>query len=288
MIIIPESSSNHPVFDAPLKTWDENMMSPWSRKRLKDFQARMNRIAGLAFNGKPNVRIIWPGHPIPPIITLDTEPDAILSPEEEKTMHWVRTREGKYSKRGRYHLFTQEYELHGFNRETGVPFIQHMDIDIAVRRFVVEQYHLPAEGSFNYKPGTKGQGFYSHLWTVAKHFDDCCGGREANGGHLCLGLYREPSDCDLEELMARIKARDAEIAGHMPGDRVSFDEMLLESRQTHDGIEEGNRSRLELYEKTLKDSFRAHGWRMFTDDPARLSEGKYFDLARRKKQHRNN
>jgi hypothetical protein len=288
MIIIPESDHNHPVFDAPLKNWDENLMSPWSAERLKDFQARINRIAGLAFNGKPNVRLIWPGHPIPPIVTLDKEPDAVLSPEEEKTMHWVKTKEGKFSKRGRYHLFTQEYELHGFDLETGLPIVHNMDIDIAVRRFVMEQYHLPAEGRFNYKPGTKGQGFYSHLWTVAKHFDDCCGGREADKGNLCLGLYREPSDCDLDELAARIKARDAEMAGHMPGDQVSFDEMLLESRQTRDGVEEGDRRRLELYKQALKDSFTTHGWKMFTDDPARLAEGKIFDLARRKRPLQNN
>lgn len=288
MIIIPESSNNHPVFDASVKTWDENLMSPWEASRLRDFQARINRIAGLAFNGKPNVRIIWPGHPVPPIITVDKEPDAVLSPEEEKTMHWVKTRDGKFAKRGRYHLFTQEYELHGFNRETGIPFVQYMDIDIVVRRFIVEQYHLPSEQHFNYKPGTKGQGFYSHLWSVAKHFDDCCGGMEANNGHLCLGLYREPSDCDLEELQARIAARDAEMAGHMPGEQTSFEEMLMEARESRDATEAGNQRRLELYKRTLKDSFIVHGWRAFTDDPARLAEGKIFDLARRKQQHRNN
>lgn len=288
MIIIPTSSNNHPVFDAPLKTWDENLMSPWSAERMKDFQARINRIAGLAFNGKPNVRIIWPGHPVPPIITVDKEPDAVLGPEEEKTMHWVKNREGKYVKRGRYHLFTQEYELQGFNRETGVPFVQHMDIDIAVRRFIVEQYHLPAEQGFNYKPGTKGQGFYSHLWSVAQHFDDCCGGLEANNGHLCLGLYREPSDCDLDELAMRVKLRDAEEFGHMAGEKASFEEMMLEARQSRDTTEAANQRRLELYKNTLKDSLLFQGWKMFTDDPARLAEGKYFDLARRKNQHRNN
>ena len=288
MIIIPQSNSNHPVFDAPLKNWDENLPSPWSAERLREFQARINRIAGLAFNGKPNVRLIWPGHPVPPIITLDKEPDAVLSPEEEKTMHWVKNRYGQYVKRGRYHLFTQEYELKGINRETGIPFVQYMDIDIIVRRFVMEQYHLPAEGRFNHKPGTKGQGFYSHLWTVSKHFDDCCGGREADKGHLCLGLYREPSDCDLEELAARIKARDAEMAGHMPGDAVTFDEMMIEARETRDGVEAGNQRRLDQYKAAVKDSFMVHGWRMFTDDPAKLAEGKIFDLARRKNQHRNN
>lgn len=288
MIIIPQSDHNHQVFDAPLKTWDENLMSPWSAERLKEFQARINRIAGLAFNGKPNVRIIWPGHPIPPIVTVDTEPDAILGPEEEKTMHWVKSREGKFVKRGRYHLFTQEYELRGFNRETGVPFVQYMDIDIAVRRFIVEQYHLPAENRFNYKPGTKGQGFYSHLWTVAKHYDDCCGGREADKGHLCLGLYREPSDCDLDELAARIKARDAEMAGHMPGEQIGMDEYLLEARESRDQAEEANRRRRELYRNTLRDSLMAHGWKAFTDDPSKLAEGKFFDIARRKQQHRNN
>lgn len=288
MIIIPQSSNNHPVFDAPLKTWDENLMSPWGASRLSDFQARINRIAGFAFNGKPNVRIIWPGHPIGPIITLNKEPDSVLGTEEERTMHWVKTRDGRFVKRGRYHLFTQEYELQGFNRETGMPFVQHMDIDIAVRRFIVEQYHLPAEQGFNYKPGTKGQGFYSHLWTVAKHFDDCCGGREADKGHLCLGLYREPGDADLNELAARIAARDAETAGHMPGDQVAFDEMLLEARESRDQVEAGNQRRLDLYKNVLKDSFLLHGWKMFTDDPARLAEGKYFDLSRRKNQHRNN
>jgi hypothetical protein len=288
MIIIPESSHSHPVFDAPLKTWDENLLSPWSAERLKDFQARINRIAGIAFNGKPNVRIIWPGHPVSPIITLDEEPDAVLSLAEEETMHWVKSRDGKFVKRGRYHLFTQEYELRGFNRDTGLPFVQYMDLDIVVRRFIVEQYHLPQENSFNYKPGTKGRGFYSHLWTVAMHFDDCCGGREADKGNLCLGLYREPSDRDLEELQARIAARDAEMASHMPGDQPTFDEMLIEARESRDQAEAAYNHRRSVYRNALRDSLRVHGWKAFTDDPAKLAEGKYFDLARRKRPHRNN
>jgi hypothetical protein len=126
------------------------------------------------------------------------------------------------------------------------------------------------------------------LWTVAKHFDDCCGGREANNGHLCLGLYREPSDCDLDELHARIKDRDAEMAGHMPGEEVSFAEAIMEARESRDQVDAAYQRRLALYKQTLQDSFTVHGWKMFTDDPSRLAEGKVFDLARRKTQHRNN
>lgn len=278
-MIIPNSAHRHSVFDASPAKWDENIPSPWSRERLDAFQERLNAIGGVAWNGKPNVRICWPAWPVPCVTKVAKDPGPILDYDESITMHWVKGADGKFWRRGRYRLFTQEYDLEGINLETGLPVVQQVDVDICLRRFVVEEYHVPEEGRFNPKTGAAGHGFYSHLWSVGVHFDSCCGGNEATKrGKLCLGLYREPAERDLEELARRIKARDAWEAGHRPGEQVSTQEMMLDARNARSAEQADSAKRLEVYRQSLMDGFASHGWRMFCDDPTKLSHGKYHFL----------
>lgn len=284
-MIIPESSHRHDVFDAPWSRWDENLPSPWSVERLGELQERINNIAGLAWNGKPNVRVIWPAWPVPPVETVfsNEDPGVISDYNERITMHWVQKDRYHYQKRARYRLFTQEYRYEGIDLETGLPAVKDVDLDIVLRRFVFEEYHVPEEGRINWKTGTAGHGWYSHLWSCGVHFESCCGGNEATKkGKLCLGLYREPGDRDIEELQRRIKLRDEWEAGHRPGEAVSQKELELEARAARDAEERGRERRINEYREAMLSSFATHGWKMFCDDPSRLQEGKYFDLARKK------
>lgn len=282
--MIPNSSHKHRAFDSDPETWDENLPSPWSQERIEAFQRSINRIAGIAYNGKPNVRLIWAAWPIPIVVSLDKEPDAVLDPLEATTMEWVKDKHGKYSKRGRYRLFTQEYQLEGIDIESGLSVTQNVDLDICVRRFMVEEYHVPAEARFNPKVATMGQGFYSNLWTVAHHDANCCGGTGGTKkGTLCLGLYREPGDRDLDELARRIKERDAETLGHMPGDQISEAETLADARRDRNEIEAMETRRVQGYQKAIQSALLTHGWKMFAHTPTAVREGKYFDYARNRK-----
>jgi hypothetical protein len=282
--MIPNSSHKHLVFDSDPETWEENTPSPWSQDRIEAFQGRINRIAGLAYNGWPNVRLMWAAGPVDIVKTVDVEPDASFT--LPPTMEWVKDKNGKYSRRGRYRLFTQEYEVSGTDLETGLEVVQSVDLDICVRRFMVEEYHVPAEARFNPKVATLGHGFYSNLWTVAQHSADCCNGDGGTRkGRLCLGLYREPSDRDLEELARRVKERDASTLGHMPGDEISHAETLADARRDRNEIEAMEARRLAGYQSAIQSALTTHAWKMFAHTPTAIREGKWFDYAKNRRRN---
>lgn len=236
---------------------DENHECPWTRQRMREFQRKLDKIAGLSSNGRPNVRLIWPA-------------DA----DESISMHMV-----KGEKRARYRLYTQVYEATG-TTPAGVAFVEEIDVDITLPRFIIEEFHEPHEEAFN--PATEentGQGYYTHLWTVAHHDDKCCGGREATAeGELCLGLYREPGERDLEELKRRIRLRDSEKRYRAVGERMTDAEAVAVARDTRSQIESMEQRRQADYYLALMDAFKTHGFKLFTDDPSVLRHGKYHFL----------
>lgn len=179
-------------------------------------------------------------------------------------------------KRARYRLYTQVYEASGVT-PAGVSFVEEIDVDITVPRFIIEEFHEPWEEAFNpADEGTRGNGYYTHLWTVAHHDENCCDGREVTQqGELCLGLYREPNDRDLNELRRRIRERDAERRYRAVGEQMTDDEVADASRELRTQIESMEARRKADYYQTLLDSFKTHGHRLFTDDPSVLSHGKY-------------
>lgn len=256
---IPQSDSAHAVLD---RVPEENHECPWTRQRIREFQRKLDKIAGISSNGRPNVRLIWPA---------DTD--------ESISMHIVNG-----EKRARYKLYTQVYECKGLT-PSGIETVQNIDVDITLPRFVIEEFHEPWEEAFNpAEVENKGQGYYTHLWTCAYHDEKCCGGYEATqAGELCLGLYREPGERDLEELKRRIHLRDSEKRYRAVGERVTNEEAIAAARETRSQMENVDAKRRAEYYGALMDSFNTHGFRLFTDDPSVLKHGKYHFLTGAKK-----
>ena len=245
-LVVPETDNKHPFNTFP---FPQNFECPWGRDRIAAFQKRIDKIAGLGSNGRSNVRLMWPA---------DTDPS-------------ISMQEVGGELRARYRLWTDEYKCSRTSPDSGIEIIEYVKVDIVPPRFILEEFHEPAELEFNPDLTRSGDGYYTHLLTVAQHDEKCCDGREAAKGKLCLGLYREPGDRDLEELQRRIQLRDAAAAGHRAGERVSeaeFAEDLQAYREWQD-----------RYNTTLENNFReaaanalaVNGWRLFNHDAGKRS-----------------
>lgn len=253
-MFIPQSLDRHPEFDKDEIT--ENFPPPWTWGRIKSFQDKLDKIAGLSSNGRSNVRLIWAS-----------------DPNESISMHVVKDAFGNEEKRARYGISRETYHLTGTDLATGLEVVQEVEVDIVPPRWIIEEFHEPDEEGFNHSTvDTRGRGFYTHLWTVGAHTPDCCNGREVTADiDLCLGLYREPSEIDLTELQRRIRLRDAEIHGHRPGERVSQNELADGVRDFKAWEEKQSIARRMVYADALKQSFKTHGWKMFNHDPGKKS-----------------
>lgn len=240
--MVPDRDNRHPILDA--FPFQSNLECPWTRQRIAGFQKRIDKIAGRGSNGKSNVRLIWPADANPAISMriVNGEP------------------------RARYRLWTNEYECKRTDKTTGLEVVEFVKVDITPPRFMFEEFHESDEQGFNPDGENGGEGFYTHLFSIAHHDESCCNGTEAIGGGLCLGLYREPEDRDLAELQRRIQARDAAKYGHRPGERVSMDE-LEEDLRAHREWQARYNNRLETdYREAAMNSLALHGWRLFDPD----------------------
>ncbi len=239
---IPQSASAHPVFD---RIPEENFECPLSRDLIANFQKQINALSGLSSNGKPNVGLIWPADPNREISMM--------------TVNGV--------SRARYRLYTETYE--GQREENGVIAVEYIDVDIVPPRFVIEQYDERGEME------SGGYVEYSHLLSVAHHDERCCDGREATAtGELCLGLYREPGERDLDDLKRRWQMREhLNIA--RPGEDASAAELAQSALDLKNWQQRVHESRIAAYTDAARQSFQTHGWKMFQDDPTARAWGKY-------------
>lgn len=250
---IPISPNPHPVFD---QVPEENYPNPWSRQRERKFQRDLDRIAGVAINGKSNLRLLWPA-------------DA----DESLSMEMV----GE-EKRARYRLYTTQFRCTSVS-ETGLEIIQDIDVDICLNRYVIEQYHLPVEEQIgNFKEASKGEGYYSHLFTVAHHDERCCSGTEGIKGQLCLGLYREPGQADLYNVQRMMKARE-ELRRQAPGEQASDADIRAEARLYREMEQQAIAARRAEYSEGWMSGLMPHRHRLFTDDPSVLNHGAYHFLG---------
>lgn len=243
--MIPQFPNGHPVFDEwPIK---QNYRCPVSKSRLRVYQKQIDRIAGLAANGKSNVRVIWTSDPAVAMHMINGEPKA------------------------RYAIRTEQYEC--VRKEGELDVVEFVDVDICAPRFVFEQYHTPQEESFNPGPeGVTGEGYYTHLFTVSYHDETCCDGRESVNGSLCFGAYQEPSDAHLDLLRRLIQMRDAELQHRMIGERLSAEELAQDLRRVRHWRESRDIAWQSGYEDVALQSLRLHGWRMSNTDAGKRSK----------------
>jgi hypothetical protein len=247
---IPSTLSPHPTFD---RVPEENYPNPWPRWREKKFQKELDRLAGVASNGRSNLRLLWPA-------------DA----DESLSMELIAG-----EKKARYRLYTTSYRCTSVS-EAGLELIQDIDVDICTPRYVIEEYHPPSEEAFgNFKAPSKGNGYYSHLFTVAHHDEKCCGGTEGIKGELCLGLYREPGQADLSNVQRMLRARDTMEHGHAPGTQASDAEVRAEARLYRRMEQHAIEKRRADYAEAAMSGFAPHMHRLFTEDESVLRNGKY-------------
>lgn len=244
--MIPNFPNPHPVFDR----WPvvENFPCPVSGERLKAFQKQLNRIGGVASNGKPNIRIVWAADPETAMHVVNGEPKA------------------------RYALRTDQYECKRIDKETNLEIVEFVDVDVCLPRFIVEQYHTPEEESFNPSGEPTGNGYYTHLFTVAHHDEGCCGGREAVNGQLCLGAYEEPSESHLDHLRHLIRLRDETKQTRMIGEQITEEEFAEDRKHLKDWNERRDEATKSSFADIARQSLKLHGWRMSSGDGGKRSK----------------
>ena len=242
----------------------ENIPSPISKARLATYQKQINRIAGLASNGKPNVRVIWPA-----------------DPDESISMAVVNG-----EKRARYAIASDMYECNRTDPVSGLETVEYITVDLCLNRFIFEQYHTPEEQSFNASsPDTAGQGYYTHLFTVGYHDDSCCNGREAVNGQLCFGAYQEPGDSHQDYLRALIRMRDEQKQHRMIGERITLEETQEDVRMLKEWNQHRDTAMQASYADVAKQSLKLHAWRMSNTDGGKRSKFHFINPAWEKGLH---
>lgn len=246
--MIPEFPNGHAVFDK----WPvlENFPCPVSNGRLKSYQEQIDRIAGRAYNGKSNVRVIWPADPAVAMHIIKGEPKA------------------------RYGFRTDSYQCTRHDPETGLDVVEFVDVDIVIPRFIFEQYHLPEESAHN--PGSvqddQDNGYYAHLFTVAYHDETCCDGVEAVRGQICFGAYQEPTERHLQQLQHKIRMRDELTQARMLGERLTEEELRDDAQHLKTWREQRDAKLHRDYYEAALGSLKLHGWRMSSADGGKRSK----------------
>jgi len=229
----------------PLDTWplEGNFPPPLSARLQDEFQERINKICGLAPNGKPAVRLIWPA-----------------DPDESISMKIV---DGE--KRARYILYSEEYECE-MTTEGGLTAVEIVTVDITPPRWMLEEYSEPMDD-------------YLHLTTIAFHDERCCEGRGSIAGHLCNGLYREPAHCDLEDLQRRIRERDASGERVYADQPFTYSETQAALQRIRNWTEIQQRTVKDRYKQAIMDGLMPQSARLFSQDPTVQKWGKYHFLS---------
>lgn len=233
-------TSDHPLDSWP---WEGNFPPPLSDRVQRGFQKQINAICGLALNGRPNVRLIWPA-----------------DPDQSVSMHIVHG-----EPRARYCIYSQEYECQSVT-PGGLVKVETVMVDITPPRWMIEEYAEMTDS-------------YVHLRTLAFHDDRCCNGSESVNGQLCHGLYREPERCDLEDLQRRVKEREAfgeRVQADQPLTRRETDAALSRLRKWRERWEQGVKQK---YKDAMIDGFMPQAPRLFSDDESVRRWGKYHFLS---------
>lgn len=183
-------------------TWADSAIHSPPAIHLK-FQARIDKIFGLAENAMPIVRLVW-------------APD-IQQCYSKFYTSWNEFKQGVDTElRAKYKYATVAIP--------GSPDI----IDIPPPRWILEQREEPGQYAQAWeaarydnegrerRPPPPTTGYYSHLMTIATHDSVCC--KNTPKQVVCWGKYREPDTKDLEILKRAkyLRDQDKEIDVHKP------------------------------------------------------------------------
>ncbi|MCI0748161.1 MAG: hypothetical protein L0Y58_22370 [Verrucomicrobia subdivision 3 bacterium] len=229
-------TSGHPLDVWP---WEGNFPPPLSARAQREFQRQVNAICGIAVNGKPNVRLMWPADP---------------DPEVSMRVDYAGER------RARYCLYSQDYECQRLT-EAGLIAVETITVDIVPPRWMLEEYSEPSDS-------------YLHLRTIAFHDARCCAGAESVQGQLCHGLYREPSRSDLDDLQRRVREREA-FGERVYADRpLTGREMQSALSRLKAWREQWEAITKQKYKDAMIDGFMSQSPRLFSDDPTANAWGR--------------
>ena len=184
-------------------TWGtKEVHQPPSSFNVAAFQAKLDKIFGLAPNGMPIVRLVWAGDIAKCYSRFYTE--------------W--TNAG----------FGTESELRAKYRYATIKIPGTTDyIDIPPPRWIIEDREDASryasiwqqtrwQNGKEMRPPPPLDGYYCHLMTIAKHDASCCN-QAKEDRVVCWGQYRKPDARDLAMLNKARQARDADV--HIPLDR---------------------------------------------------------------------
>jgi hypothetical protein len=181
-------------YDKP-QTWASEEIYHYPSFDKESFQKQLNELFGLSETNLPNVRLVWPGD--------------IKRCYSKFYISW--TGAG----------FGVDTELRAKYRYASIQIPGTPDtIDIPPARWILEEFNHPGQYLASWeaarfdkttgreiRPAPPPSGYYSHLWTIARHNEQCC--KEAvENKKVCWGSYRLPDDHDIETLRKAKQARE--------------------------------------------------------------------------------
>lgn len=224
--------------------WRKNRPNPWNRRQMRDYQKRLDAIAGKSATGASRVRLIWAADPVDGMQIYNGE------------------RRFKYFVSNTIAL--QRFVLEQLHE----PAEYKPDWDQG-------RYKWGDTGRIDLKGDPPANGLYTHLYTVAEHDYRCCNGTQLIGGYqACYGFFGLPDDNELELVRMAISLRD-KTPELRPGEVIPQAELEKELRETKYWEEYNREKTREEFRQVLVDEFTTHSHSIFTDDESVLRHGKY-------------
>jgi hypothetical protein len=203
-------------FNKP-ETWGSPEIYAYPDFDITGFQKKLDDLFGLSDTNFPIVRIVWPGD--------------IKKCYSKFYTSWTGAGFGIDSElRAKYRYASIQIP--------GTPDI----IDVPPARWILEQFNHPGQYLASWeaarfsqdgreiRPAPPPNGYYSHLWTIAEHNEECC--KEAKAKmKVCWGSYRLPDEQDIDILRKAKQARDAdrEIDTTKPLDEITLEAINKET-----------------------------------------------------------
>lgn len=180
-------------YDEP-RSWAHQEIYSYPNYDVGEFQKKLDKLFGLSETNLPIVRIVWPGD--------------IKKCYSKFYVSWAGSG------------FGIDTELRAKYRYASIKIPGTVDIiDVPPPRWILEQFNHPGQYMASWeaarfdkagreiRPAPPPNGYYSHLWTIARHDEKCCEEARAST-KVCWGSYRQPDDQNIDMLAQAKQARD--------------------------------------------------------------------------------